>query len=127
MYTENHILPLLLKASPDWDRALTSHPPEILDEKSALFLTIRHLARYIVQACQEERFDEFPKIFATVELILREGSDRAKELIDIALIESLQNLSTQESLDPELLKKWFKEETLRAWKDIDRFWSRGKK
>lgn len=122
MYTEKHVIPLFLKASSEWKKDLEKARMGWDEGKPALYNEIAVLALYIVNAYKNQSTKDFPKIFNTIELIIQEGNEKAKELLVVGLIEDIQNISSREPFGPDVFKKWLKEESLKAWNDIKKLW-----
>ncbi len=122
MYTEKHVIPLFLKACSEWKKDLEEVRMGWDEEKPSLYNEIAVLARYIVNAYKNQLTKDFPKIFNTIELIIQEGNEKAKELVVVGLIEDIQNISSWESFGPDVFKKWLKEESSKAWNDIEKLW-----
>ena len=122
MYTEKHVIPLFLKACSEWKKNLEEERMDWNAEKPGLYNEIAVLARYIVNAYKNQLTKDFPKIFNTLELIIQEGNEKAKELVVVGLIEDIQNISSWESFSPDVFKQWLKEESLQAWNDIEKLW-----
>ena len=122
MYTEKHVIPLFLKACSDWKKDLEEERMGWNEKKPGLYNQIAVLARYIVNAYKNQLTKDFAKIFNTLELIIQEGNEKAKELVVVGLIEDIQNISSWESFSPDVFKQWLKEESLQAWNDIEKLW-----
>ena len=111
-----------MKASSEWKKDLEKARMGWDEGKPALYNEIAVLALYIVNAYKNQSTKDFPKIFNTIELIIQEGNEKAKELLVVGLIEDIQNISSREPFGPDVFKKWLKEESLKAWNDIKKLW-----
>lgn len=124
MYTEKHVISLFLKVAPEWKKELDKvGTAGWSTEEPGPYIKISLLAHYIVHSYKEGKTCEFSKIFKTLELIMQEGNNQAKELVTVGLMENLQSISTKESsLNGEVFKPWLGEESYKSWNAIEKFW-----
>lgn len=122
MYTANHVIPLFLRAFPEWKSSLKDEKMPGVDDIPGIYNKLSILAQYIVDAYKVGKTDDFPKLFNTLELLIREGDEKARELIMIGFIEVLQSIALNETFGLDSFKPWLKEESLRSWNEIAKFW-----
>lgn len=122
MYTALHVIPLFLKACPGWKKAMEPEQAPRVGDIPGIYTELLDLARYIVDSYKAGEVTEFPKTFNTLELLIREGDEKARELVMMGFIEVLQSLVSDESSENGLFKRWLKEESLKSWNEMERFW-----
>jgi hypothetical protein len=122
MYAESHVIPIFLKACPEWQINLDEERADWGEESPGLYNEISVLAHFIVDSYKNGNVKDFPKIFNTLELIIQEGNDQARDLVIVGLIEDIQNISSWEDFGYDVFIKWLGEESLKEWHHIEKIW-----
>ena len=120
MYTERHVLPLFRKAALSWSKRFEQTRDAKQAKQPGPDIELTDLAQWLITAEQNGTTAEFPKLFNTLELLLQEGDAKAKSLVMVGLIENLQSSATESALDPEVFRKYLREESRKAWDDLAR-------
>jgi hypothetical protein len=122
MYTANHVVPLFLRAFPEWKSSFEDEKMLGVNDTPGIYNKLSVLAQYIVDAYKLGKTDDFSKLFNTLELFIREGDEKARELVMVGFIEVIQSIALNEVLGSDCFKPWLKEESLRSWNEIAKFW-----
>ena len=100
MITKEQVMPLFLSAcpsfAPDWENYRASYPDEGL-----LYVDMGELAHHMVDLIKSNQTSEFQVVFDVIERLHIEGDDYVKEAATIGVLESLQNVASNNGVDPE--------------------------
>ena len=121
MITKEQVMPLFLAACPSfapaWEEYRASNPDEGL-----LYIDMGELARHMVDLIKSNQTSEFPAIFDVIERLHIEGDHYVKEAATIGILESIQNVASNNGVDPQLFVSWLGVESLRWWRQLNDFW-----
>jgi hypothetical protein len=121
MITKDEVMPLFLAACrsfvPAWETYRGSNPDEGL-----LYVDTSELAHHMVDLIKSNQTSEFPALFEIIERLHVEGDDYVKELATIGILESLQNIASNNGVDPESFVPWLGVESRRWWRQLNDFW-----
>ena len=114
-------MPLFLKAcpsfAPDWEQYRAANPDEGL-----LYIDVSELAHHMVALIKSNQTSEFSAVFDVIERLHIEGDDYVKEAATIGVLESLQNIASNNGVDPEAFVPWLGLESRRWWRQLNDFW-----
>jgi hypothetical protein len=121
MITKEQVMPLFLSAcpsfAPDWEKYRASNPDEGL-----LYIDVSELAYHIVALIKSKQTSEFSAVFDVIECLHVEGDDYVREVATIGVLESLQNVASNDGVDPEAFVPWLGIESRRWWRQLNDFW-----
>ena len=80
MITIEQVIPLFLQACPDWGADLEEERKDWDNEKPGEYNEIVILARHVVNSFKKELTDNFAGIFQTLEEIIINGTEDARDL-----------------------------------------------
>ena len=121
MITKEQVMPLFLAACPSflpaWEEYRASNPDEGL-----LYIDMGELAHHMVDLIKSNQTSEFPAVFDVIERLHIEGDHYVKEAATIGILESLQNVASNNGVDPEAFVPWLGTESRRWWRQLIDFW-----
>jgi hypothetical protein len=121
MITKGQVMPLFLSAcpsfAPDWETYRATNPDEGL-----LYIDMSELAYHMVGLIKTNQTNEFPAVFDVIERLHIEGDDYVKEATTIGILESLQNIASNNGVDPEAFAPWLRTESRKWWHQLIEFW-----
>jgi hypothetical protein len=80
------------------------------------------LAHHMVDLIKSKQTSKFPPVFDVIERLHIEGDDYVKEAATIGILESLQNVASNNGVDPEAFVPWLGIESRRWWRQLNDFW-----
>ena len=86
MTTKSEVMPLLLEACPGFQSAWQEHLEWWKGEEPGAFNDAAEFARYLVEPYERGDTSEFSAAFATIEKILNEGDQEARDVAGIGII-----------------------------------------
>ena len=120
------MIPLLVEASPGFDPMWREFQSEwTSDQERPYYLALGNFARHMSSLMCAAEDATLHRIFDTVECLLVEGDDYVKQAAAIGLLEDLQNTNLHKGSTPEQFVSYLRPQSLRWWKKIDEFWTRG--
>lgn len=90
--------------------------------RSLAHSTTRQSSRYLVECYERSDTAEFPVAFATIERILDEGDQDARDVAAIGVIEDLQTIGSNHSYGGDVFIEWLGPTTRVAWAQIEKMW-----
>jgi len=121
MIEQFEAMPLLVGACPSfaerWHEHLSSYGNETLYAASGAF------AHHLLSLQQASDVSSFPAVAATIERLCNEGSPWVKQFVAIGLLEDIQNVWSNNSINPELFGHFLGPESRRWWQGLNNFWS----
>jgi hypothetical protein len=123
MIHADQVIPLFLKACPEWASDLSEERKSWDNDEPGRFNEISVLARFIVNSYKVNSFTSFPMIFETLEMIIKDGDEEAKNLAIVGLIEDIQTNSSWHPFGYDVFTQWLGTESLKSWKHIDNIWN----
>jgi len=115
-------MPLLLQASPSFSGPWEEHLKDWQGEIPPLYPSIGLFAHHVVALWARGKTEDFPRIFDVVEDLHLKGDEKVREAATIGVLESLQNISGNRGLDPEVFFPFLKPESARWWIRLNDFW-----
>jgi len=92
--TAIEIVPLLIQASPSFEAAYAEYKADSIDEEWLPYLEMGEFARHVVDLFSEGRTADFPRIFATIELLIGDGDEQTLGLATVGILEDIQTNSS---------------------------------
>ena len=120
--SRNEISSLLLKSCPSFEPALSKAQQEY-GENLSIYVEFGAFAHHIVDLYKRNQTGEFATAFAMIELLHQEGDESTREAATVGILEGIQNVSGNSSLDPEFFRPFLLPESLRCWNHLNQFWS----
>ncbi len=121
MIEQKQIMPLLISACPSfreiWDNELD---PE---DKELVYICLSAFARHLLTLHRQGARDEFPVVAEMIEKLHIEGDKYVREAATIGLLEGIQNVWSNEDVDPEEFTSFLLPESKRWWRQLNDFWS----
>ena len=114
-------MPLLLAACPGFQSAWEEHCAYWNGETPGTYLDAAEFARYVVACYERDDTSEFPAAFAVVEKILNEGTQEARDLAGIGVIEDIQTIASH-SCGGDVFFEWLGPTSRVAWAQIAKIW-----
>jgi hypothetical protein len=122
MIIKSQIIPLLLNACPGFQQTWQEHLEYWKGEESGAFNDVAEFARYLVQSFERGDTSEFSAAFATIETILNEGDQEARDIAGIGIIEDLQTIASNHSCGADVFIEWLSPMSRVAWAQIAKMW-----
>lgn len=119
------VVPLLQEASPSARPAWEEHLASWKAEQAGDFNDVAVFAHHIVDCYAKGATAEYGELFATVERILREGDDEARNLAAFGLLEDVQTITVISRLSPDAFVSWLGPKSREAWDQIATLWRSG--
>lgn len=121
MITKEQVMPLFLSAcssfAPEWEKYRASYPDEGL-----LYIDMGELAHHMVDLIKTNQTSEFSAVFDIIERLHIEGDHYVQEAATIGILESIQNVASNNGVDPEAFVPWLRTESRRWWRQLNDFW-----
>jgi hypothetical protein len=122
MITKSQVIPLLLEACPGFQPAWQEHVAYWNGQEAGSFNDAAEFARLLVVSYERDETSEFPAAFATIEKILNEGDQQAREIAAIGVLEDLQTIGSNHSCGADVFVKWLGPLSGAAWSQIAKMW-----
>jgi hypothetical protein len=122
MITKSQVMPLLLEACPKFEPTWQAHLDWWQGEEAGAFNDAAEFARYLVESYELGDTSEFSAAFATIEKILNEGDQEARDLAGIGVIEDLQTIGSNHTCGAEVFLKWLGPTSRIAWAEVEEMW-----
>jgi hypothetical protein len=101
----------------------SAYPVDNCDEERLHYIDVTLISRHIVKQLKESNTSFFLEIFSKVESRLSEYDDEIKNLISIGLLESIQNISSNEGIDfKHAFNEWLQPISKKHWDDLISGW-----
>jgi len=121
MINAEQMIPLLLEACPsfqgDWDDHRRDHG------EALPYVALGDFARHLLGLHLRHETDVFRAVARVIERLHVEGDGYVREAATIGLLESIQNVWSNNNVDPELFVPHLLPESLRWWRSLNNFWS----
>jgi len=92
------------------------------EPEQPLYLALGGLARHLIAAMSVGDVSTVSLTLAVVERWLLEGDKYVREAATVGLLEDLQNTNLHETTSPSDFEPYLLPKSLKAWKDVGRFW-----
>jgi hypothetical protein len=125
MIAKTHMFEPMLAACPTFMPAWCAFLNDWEDSKEALpyYLALGDLAHHLVEQLDAGATKHFEAVFDVVERWHREGDPYVKEAATVGLLEGIQNICLNSSIDPRRFDFWLKPESKRWWDKLNRLWN----
>ena len=120
MITNDEVIPLLLEACPSFTESCQQ---TLEDHPGLLYIVAGEFADHLLAAWLRDDRSEFPAVGALLEKLHVEGNAYVAELATIGFLEGIQNVWSNNSVDPEQFTTYLGPETVRWWRSLNRFWN----
>jgi hypothetical protein len=94
-------------------------------EEAGSFNDVSVFAHHIVDSYARGLTAECAPFFATVERIIEEGDEQARELVTIGVLDDIQTISTHHPFGPDAFHQWLGPRCRHAWDQIAALWAAG--
>lgn len=121
MIEEKQVIPLLLEASPSFLPAWEEHRRDYGED--LLYVALGAFARHLLHLHQAKQTDDFPAVGRAIERLHLESTPRVREAATIGLLEGIQNVWSNNGVDPELFSAHLLPESAKWWRSLNDFWS----
>ena len=110
----DEVLPLLVSACPSFP---ASDEARQVDEADGEFLHVGHFVAHLIALLARHDAGAFPAVFATVERVLVEGDDEARNLVEAGFLDELGRAQSYagSGVAPEGFLPWLGDRTRQAW------------
>lgn len=119
--TEEQVIPLLLEACPsfqaDWDEHRRYYGAPLP------YVALGDLAHHLLRLHLRNEADVFPAVARVIERLHVEGDGYVREAATIGLLEGIQNVWSNNNVDPELFAAHLLPESIRWWRSLNDFWN----
>ncbi len=122
---KQEVMNLLLKACPSYKERWNDYFTESYSdgEEQLLYVDLGDFAHHLIDIYKTDKLIEFPEIFEVIEQLHINGDEYVKEAATIGMLEGIQNVSSNDDLNPEVFIKYLKPESLKWWNHLNAFWS----
>jgi len=121
MIEPQQAMSLLIEACPSFKETWLEHFREHGNE--LLYMAAGDFAHHLLLLQQANDQSSFPAVALAIERLHLEGSPWVKEFATIGILEDVQNVWANNSIDPEIFKAFLLPESQRCWLGLNRFWS----
>lgn len=77
---------------------------------------------HLLELHRQNRHDEFPAVAHVIERLHVEGDDEVRVMATIAILESIQNVCSNNDADPEAFGQFLLPESRRWWDELNAYW-----
>jgi hypothetical protein len=119
--TQDQIIPLLIESCPSFRALGDEHRQEHGEE--ILYVLLGSFARHLLQLHRQDQTEVFSAVAEAIERMHIEGDSYVREAATIGLLEGIQNVWSNEGVDPELFARDLLPESARWWQSLQAFWS----
>jgi len=121
---KQQIVPMLLQACPSfvdtWNSLRDEYGPELDD---LVYVSLGAFARHLIALLEQQRTEEFPKVFQTVEELHVHGDHLVREAATIGLLEGIQNSLSQAGFEQLIVEPFLLPESAKWWRRLNKFWA----
>jgi hypothetical protein len=120
MIEQDDVVPMLLEACPSFTKACEDTLREYGD---LLYIVAGEFAHHLLELQRAGDQDALSASGAAIERLHLEGNPFVQELATIGVLEGIQNVWSNNSVDPELFTPHLGAESRRWWGSLKRFWN----
>jgi hypothetical protein len=80
------------------------------------------VACHLVELYKSNQTSEFRTIFDTIERLHIDGDDYVKEAATIGMLEGIQNVASNNGVDPRIFVPYLGKESAKWWSQLNDFW-----
>ena len=117
MITKDQIISIVLKACPSFKGVYDSS-----DNQDLLYVVMGDLADHLLSLYKENKTEEFNELSKVIEAMHIDGDGYVKELATIGFLESIQNVWSNNGVDPKKFTKYLRPESKKWWDELNDFW-----
>jgi hypothetical protein len=121
MIEQSEVGPLLVEACPAFAEEWRSHVAE--HGNDLLYVAAGDFARHLLLVHQRGEVAPLVAAARVIEQLHREGSPWVKEFATIGILEGVQNVWSNNQVDPERFAEHLLPESQRWWRGLNKFWS----
>lgn len=121
MITEAEIMPLLLTACPGLVPMWQEHLTRWKAEERGPYNDAAEFAHYLVESYNRGETSEFAAALNTIEKILSEGSQNARDMVGFGVLEDVQTIASH-SCGADVFVPWLGPTSRIAWAEIEQMW-----
>jgi len=121
MITKDQVMPLLVEACPSYGEKWELQRA-IFREEQLLYVDMGDFAHHLVDLHKANQSHEFPAVFAVLERLHIEGDHYVREAATIGLLEGIQNVASNNGLNPEQFVPFLGPESQKWWRQLNDFW-----
>jgi hypothetical protein len=118
MIAKEQIIPILLKASPTFQKVLDE-----CDDKDLIYVVLGDFARHLLEMHNAGQVEILKSAAEAVEQLELNGDSFVREVATIGLLEGIQNVWGNNDVNPELFKQFLLPESLKWWDELNAFWN----
>ena len=118
MITKEQIIPILLKASPTFQKILDE-----CDDKDLIYIVLGDFARHLLEMQKTGQFEVLKSAAEAIEQLELNGDHFVREAATIGLLEGIQNVWGNNDVNPDLFKQFLLPESLKWWNELNAFWN----
>jgi hypothetical protein len=123
MIAAHEVVPLLREVAPGFEPVWQAERAWWRKEEPGRYIETGWFARYLVDAFAEGRTAEFPAAFETIERILRDGDQEARDLAGIGVLEDIQTIASWRPFGSGPFFDWLAGPLSRdCWRYLDALW-----
>jgi hypothetical protein len=117
MITKEEVIPILLKASPAFEKNFNE-----CQNKELLYVVLGDFAGYLLDLHNTGHVEGFKSVGEVIEQLFLDGDANVREATAIGLLEGIQNVWGNNKVDAELFRPYLLPESLRWWNELNAFW-----
>jgi hypothetical protein len=125
LITCDEVIPRLLKACPSFNPAWRAHLEYWGENERGIFNDTMEFAVFLVQCYKVGATREFPAVFETIEMVIKEGDPSARSAAVVGVLESLQTQASHESFGQDVFVPWLGQLSRKEWAKLDALWTAG--
>jgi len=114
-------MPILVNACPSFEDAWQGHLREFGDDLH--YVAAGEYAHHLLQLYQSNEISTFAKVGEALERLVVEGSPFVQGLAIVGVLEGIQNVWSNNEIDPEIFFPYLRRASGNAWKELNRAWS----
>lgn len=114
-------MPLFLEACPSFGEKWNEHRALYADEQ-LLYVDMSEFAHHLVELYKSNQTTEFRTIFDTIERLQIDGDHYVKEAATIGMLEGIQNVASNNGVDPRVFVPYLGTESIKGWGALNDFW-----
>jgi hypothetical protein len=111
MITAAQVVPILTEACPSFQST-----------EELIYVALGDFARHLLELHQRNQTHAFPAVAQAIERLHVEGDHSVKEAATIGLLEGIQNVWSNNAVDPDLFGRNLLPESRKWWDELNAFW-----
>jgi len=114
-------MPILVNACPSFKDAWQAHVREFGDDVH--YVAAGEYAHHLLRLYQANEISTFTKVGEALERLVVEGSPFVQGLAIVGVLEGIQNIWSNNKIDPEIFFPYLGRASGNAWQELNRAWS----